>query len=416
MNKYLCAVFLAVVCTPVSAQRGKVSAEDLDAPIMEAISLYDFTKAEELLQQKIGLLEKKKKSTEYEDSLLEIVQKGSVKLYATERVIFIDSLVLPKSALLENISLGAEGGTLVSYEQYFSRKDTLGCSVFENQLKNKIIFSAPIKGGILKLFESVRNGDEWSNPSLLLGLDDNEEDNMNWPFMLSDGQTLYFSASNEESMGGYDIYMTRYDVDEHKYLSPENLGMPFNSPANDYLFVIDEFNNLGWFATDRNQPADSVCLYTFIPNDTRRTYEDGSVSNEQLRSFARIGSIRDTWTDKKRVQEAYQRLLSLKEESTTTEQKGDFYFVVNDRHICQTLADFRNEKAREKMAWLLESRNECEKTAAELQKLRDQYANASRSSKVTLAPQIRILEAKLEQQKADLRVQEKQIRRMELNN
>lgn len=415
MNKYLFATFFFVFCTSVSAQRGRVSAEDLDAPIKEAISLYDFTKAEELLQQKIGLLEKKKKSTEYEDSLLEVVQKGSVKLHATERVIFIDSLVLPKSSLLEHLSFGAEGGTLVSYSQYFSKKDTLGCSVFENQLKNKIVFSAPTKDGILKLFESVRNGDEWSNPSLLVGLDDNEEDYMNWPFMLSDGQTLYFAAANEESMGGYDIYMTRYDADEHKYLSPENIGMPFNSPANDYLFVIDEFNNLGWFATDRNQPADSVCLYTFIPNDTRRTYEDGSVSEEQLRSLARIGCIRDTWTDKKRVQDARQRLLSLKEESAVSEKKGDFYFVVNDGHICQTLEDFRNEKAREKMSWLLESRKECEKTAVELQKLRDQYAGANQPNKVTLAPQIRILEAKLEQQKSDIKSQEKQIRRIELN-
>lgn len=415
MNKYLFATFFFVFCTSVSAQRGRVSAEDLDAPIKEAISLYDFTKAEELLQQKIGLLEKKKKSTEYEDSLLEVVQKGSVKLHATERVIFVDSLVLPKSSLLEHLSFGAEGGTLVSYSQFFSKKDTLGCSVFENQLKNKIVFSAPTKDGILKLFESVRNGDEWSNPSLLVGLDDNEKDHMNWPFMLSDGQTLYFAAVNEESMGGYDIYMTRYDADEHKYLSPENIGMPFNSPANDYLFVIDEFNNLGWFATDRNQPADSVCLYTFIPNDTRRTYEDGSVSEEQLRSLARIGCIRDTWTDKKRVQDARQRLLSLKEESAVSEKKGDFYFVVNDGHICQTLEDFRNEKAREKMSWLLESRKECEKTAVELQKLRDQYAGANQPNKVTLAPQIRILEAKLEQQKSDIKSQEKQIRRIELN-
>ena len=109
------------------------------------------------------------------------------------------------------------------------------------------------------------------------GLADEPEDNLNYPFMLSDGQTLYFAAKNEESLGGYDIYMTRYDNDERKYLAPENLGMPFNSPANDYLLVIDEFNNLGGFASDRNQPADSVCLYTFIPNESRRTYEDGTI-------------------------------------------------------------------------------------------------------------------------------------------
>lgn len=414
MNKYLLAVIFSVGCTCSYAQRGKVSAEELDAPISEAISHYDFTRAEQLLQQKITLLEKKRKSTEREDSLLEVVQKNSVKLHATERVTIIDSLVLPKSKLLSALTLGAESGTVDTYEHYFGKKDAPGCTVFENQLKNKIVFSALDKSGVLKLYESVRNGDEWSKPSPLRGLGDEAEDNLSYPFMLSDGQTLYFAAQNEESLGGYDIYMTRYDADEHKYLSPENLGMPFNSPANDYLMVIDEYNDLGWFATDRNQPEGAVCLYTFIPNETRKTYEEGTVEEEQLRNFARISSIRDTWTDKKGVKEAQQRLASLKGETEQTEKKGDFYFVVNDTHIYQTLDDFHNAKAREKMAWLLESRKEADKTADELQKLRDQYAQANQPNKVTLAPQIRILESKLEQLRTDLKSQEKQIRQAEL--
>lgn len=414
MNKYLLAAIFSVCCANVSAQRGKVSAEELDAPIREAMLQYDFTKAEELLQQKINLLEKKRKSTETEDSLLEVAQKNSVKLHATERVTIIDSLVLSKSKLLEALTLGSESGTVDTYEHYFGKKDAPDCVVFENQLKNKIVFSALDKGGVLKLYESVLNGDEWSKPSPLRGIDDDDEDNLNYPFMLSDGQTLYFAAQNEESLGGYDIYMTRYDADEHKYLTPENLGMPFNSPANDYLFVIDEFNNLGWFATDRNQAEGYVCLYTFIPNETRRTYEEGAVEESQLRSLARIACIRDTWTDQKMVKQAQQRLSSLKGEGTHSEKKGDFYFVVNDSHICQTLDDFHNAKAREMMSWLLESRKETEKTATELQKLRDQYAQASKPNKATLAPQIRILEAKFEQQQADMRKQEKLLRKTEL--
>lgn len=415
MKKYLLAVLISVCCVNSFAQRGRVSAEELDAPIQEAILKYDFSRAEELLQQKITLLEKKRKSTEREDSLLEVVQKGSVKLHATERVIIIDSLVMPKSHLLESLSLGSENGSIDSYEHYFGKKDAPDCMVFENQLKNKIVFSALDKRGVLKLYESVRNGDEWSKPSPLRGLGDEPEDNLSYPFMLSDGQTLYFAAQNEESLGGYDIYMTRYDSDERKYLAPENIGMPFNSPANDYLFVIDEFNNLGWFASDRNQPADSVCLYTFIPNETRRAYEDGTIEEEQLMSLARIATIKDTWTDKKRVQAAQQRLASVKGGAAQSEKEGDFYFVVNDSHICQTLDDFRNASAREKMQWLLESRKEAEKSAAELQNLRDQYAQASKPNKVTLAPQIRILEAKVEQQKADLKKQEQQIRKAELS-
>ena len=36
-------------------------------------------------------------------------------------------------------------------------------------------------------------------------------------------------------MGGYDIFVTRYNSDTDNYLNPENVGMPFNSPFNDYM-------------------------------------------------------------------------------------------------------------------------------------------------------------------------------------
>ena len=83
---------------------------------------------------------------------------------------------------------------------------------------------------------------KWTAPHKLDELDG--DDAQNYPFMLSDGITLYYAAQGEESIGGYDIFVTRYDMDEKKFLYPENLGMPFNSPANDYMLAIDEFNQL----------------------------------------------------------------------------------------------------------------------------------------------------------------------------
>ena len=36
---------------------------------------------------------------------------------------------------------------------------------------------------------------------------------------------------------GYDIFVTRYNTNTYSYLMPENVGMPFNSPYNDYMSV-----------------------------------------------------------------------------------------------------------------------------------------------------------------------------------
>ena len=81
---------------------------------------------------------------------------------------------------------------------------------------------------------------------------------------MSDGITLYYASDGEGSLGGYDIFVTRYDSENGNYLRPDNIGMPFNSPANDYMYAIDEFNNIGWFASDRYQlitKSVSMCLY-----------------------------------------------------------------------------------------------------------------------------------------------------------
>ena len=93
--------------------------------------------------------------------------------------------------------------------------------------------------------------------------------NDDFPFLLSDGTTLYFASDGEGSIGGYDIFVSRMNTEDGCFLRPDNLGMPFNSPANDYMMAINEVANLGWFASDRNQPQGKVCVYVFVPNDKR---------------------------------------------------------------------------------------------------------------------------------------------------
>ena len=57
---------------------------------------------------------------------------------------------------------------------------------------------------------------------------------------------------------------------------PENVGMPFNSPYNDYMYVIDEFNDLGWFASDRYQPEGKCAsMYSFPTHPSKCTTTKG---------------------------------------------------------------------------------------------------------------------------------------------
>ncbi len=68
---------------------------------------------------------------------------------------------------------------------------------------------------------------------------------------LTDGITIYYASDGDKWIGGYDIFRHPLQYEYDTYLMPENVGMPFNWPYNDYMFVIDEFNNLGRLASDR---------------------------------------------------------------------------------------------------------------------------------------------------------------------
>lgn len=331
------------------------------------------------------------------------------KLQVTERVTFIDSMLLKKEEVMDMLYLGNENGSVASYAKFFNvkEKDTLDCTLFRSQLGDKIIYAQPDTAAVLHLYASEMIGQKWCEPVLLPGLEDTVSHN--YPFMLADGTTLYYASKSEEGLGGYDIYMTRWDSDTQRFFKPENIGMPFNSAANDYLYLVDEFNQLGWFVTDRGQGGDTVCVYCFIPNETRRIYDTSTMGRDTLVALANINSIRDTWTDQERVKDALNRLDILRTKSKKSAQ-SQFHFIVNDRITYTNLSQFRNEeslKLANKWLKLVDERN---KASEQLEELRKQYSVSRPEKKAELAASILALEQKYEKLIADVRSMEKEIR------
>ena len=409
----LAALFLSL---NLSAQkRGKKAKEPVyTVTSQEAMAAYDFSLAEEILEHQIADLTKKKQPTIQEEAMLEAARKSQIKLHATEQVTFIDSMVLPKNQVLQQIKLSEECGSVVNYADFF-RSGKNDCTLFRNELGNRIVYSEPNQKGHLRLKEKSLIGGEWSMENQLKGLNEEEEDNLNFPFVLTDGITMYYAAECEESIGGYDIFMTRYDADSQQFLAPENVGMPFNSPANDYLLVIDEYQQLGWFVTDRNQPVDTVCLYTFIPTETRRIYNEQELGAKKLAAMARISSIKDTWKDMNAVNSAKKRLADARKGTKNEAKNRDFTFVINDFRTYYTLSDFKDPLAQQKAKIWLETQKEYDAKAKELASLRAKYAAMNEVQRVQIAAQIRLTETAFERLAADKLALEKEIRRTELN-
>lgn len=406
---------LSVNVSTAFAQKKRNKTNSAPAPTItldEAMKQYRFEEAKEILVKEIESLSSKNQNTEHAEEQLEAVERAQNRLNATEQVVFIDSLVVPAEKLFEYMKMSDEVGSVYSYNEYFNEK-TNESSVFLSQLKDKIYFAQKDEQGRYHLYSKDRLGSGWSDANPLKGLVEQNDTDQNYPFMLSDGQTLYFAAKGDESIGGYDIFMTRYDVDEHAFLTPENIGMPFNSPANDYLYMIDDYLNLGWFVTDRNQEKGNVCIYTFIPNETRKIYNSENVSQSKLRSFAKINSIKDTWKSLELVNDALSRLEILKEQNSSSAKNSDFLFIINDKAVYSQAADFHSAEARKKYGWWQESKRQLIENENKLEELRQKYTLSKNEARQNLATQIHNLEQSTRKLKQDIKKQEKEIRRTE---
>ena len=418
----ICCLLFTISVVPASAQRRKAPAIPLTEQVENALAAYDFETAEELLNKEIAALKKRRKPTDHLDEYVRRTHQGLSKLHATERITVIDSIVCSKGEALKTIRLSRESGRIDTYASSFHTRDNSDATIYENELGNKRYVSIPSS---LRLAVTDKIGDQWSDAVPLTGLNDNDVE-QNYPFLLSDGITLYYAATGPESLGGYDIFVSRADGEDGKFLSPENVGFPFNSIANDYLLAIDELNQLGWFVSDRYQPDGKVCVYVFIPNETREVYGD-DVDDDELRDLARLTSLRDTWVNAATdddaigavpaaVVQAQQRFADIRmgKSQKTEVVEHEFDFVIDDKRTYTSLADFRSPVAREKMQqWIALSKTE-RTDATMLQRLRDNYATANAAQRQQLAPSIQRLEQSYYPLLEQLKTLAKEIRNAEI--
>ena len=328
-------------------------------------------------------------------------------LGATAKVMFVDSMVVEKSLFLSSVPLNKEAGTLMSYPAYFKEHKHLDGSVYLNEFKNTIYYSEGDSVGKTGIYTADRIGAEWSDPQRLseIGYDFEQP---NYPFLMADGITLFFAAKGSNSLGGYDIFMTRKDGETGKFFLPENYGMPFNSTANDYLLAIDEMDDLGWLVSDRFQPEGKVCIYTFVPTAQRASFQEGEVSQQQLEAYAKLNSIAQTWAFGNKA-DALKRIEMLKERNAKTTKTNAWRFPINDDKVYTSMADFKTKQGKELFVELTELYKRQAKAIQTLEEKRAIY----HKGRYNEAEAIKALEKNVEQLNAKVHATEKAIRNYE---
>ena len=335
----------------------------------------------------------------------------------TQQIVIIDSIVTDKDRFLSAFRLSSETGTLTTTSEFFG-KSTSGYA-FLNELGNKVYFSRTDASGHHRLYTSDKLGNAWGEATPLGGLSEGFTD-ADYPFMMNDGITFYFAAQGEESIGGYDIFFTRYDSRNGSFLKPENIGMPFNSEANDYMYVADEESGIGYFVSDRRQPEGKVCVYIFILPETRRSYDPSRYTEQQIRDFADITRIADTWGNGRERRAALDRLKAIgttdAPPAAETASATNTAIVINDRLTYTSVKDFRSPAAANHYRELLKARERQATIEADLQKTRDRYARADEDGRRLLREVILHNEEQALLLRNSIHSLEKQIRNEENNN
>lgn len=369
--------------------------------------MYRFEDAMENLELYISMREKKKEDPILGEEEMERSRLGDRMLKGTEKVVVVDSFVVDKDQFLTAFKLGSQAGTVSMNEDGVTTSYT-------NEMDDKKIITQASGDGTA-LYSSIRLIDRWSTPEPLKGGITEEGTDLNYPFVASDGITLYYAAKGKESLGGYDIFVTRYDSESNSYFRPDNMGMPFNSPYNDYMYAIDDVHNLGWFASDRFQPEGKVCVYVFVPNESKETYDYENTDLQAIIADASLRSISSTWTDKDKLRLGKQQLAQVKYAGEEQQRsKGDFRFVINDTHIYHTLEDFRSGEAREMFQQYRQTGKDLAELETSLDKLRTDYSKSNADGKAQLAPGILDKEKRVKEMQEGLTRMAKDIRNTEL--
>lgn len=344
-----------------------------------AFNAYDFDNALELLSQ---CREAASASADLPSGFEQLYRQseiGSNMLTRVEAISVIDSISVDSNDFFTHYRLSPSAGYIadsLAVPEGFSVVPNT--PVYATESGETIIWSMPLDSKTCKstLVQShLLTDGTWEQPEPL-GDAFNSFPTPAYPFMMPDGTTLYFASQGEESLGGFDIFITRNNGDE--YLTPQNVGMPYNSPYNDYLLAIDEQTGAGWWATDRGRTDGRITIYIFVPSELRSNYP---VDTPTLASLAQLSSI--SQTPKSPKSEAItEAIAQLQHESK--QRRIDFRFAIPGQGVITSMSQLHSAEAKEAMRKYLRTETALYDAQEQLRELRRRFGQGDKSVAETI--------------------------------
>jgi tetratricopeptide (TPR) repeat protein len=100
----------------------------------------------------------------------------------------------------------------------------------------------------------------WSEP-LKLGNEINTPYNEDFPYLSTDGVTLYFSSEGHNTIGGFDLFKSVWNPEENTWSKAKNLGYPLNTTDDDRSISLTPDNRVGYISALRPGGQGDLDIY-----------------------------------------------------------------------------------------------------------------------------------------------------------
>jgi len=91
--------------------------------------------------------------------------------------------------------------------------------------------------------------------------------NEDFPYLSNDCATLYFASEGHNSMGGFDLFRTEWNLEENTFSDPQNLGYPINSTDDDRNICVTPDDRVAYISAFRPGGFGDLDLYRIKFNE-----------------------------------------------------------------------------------------------------------------------------------------------------
>lgn len=228
-------------------------------------------------------------NTEYNESTATFTKDGST-VYFTRNTFLDGKKGLDKSKKFKTLRLSLYKATKTGeynwtnvVELPFNSNEYSVAHPALSKDEKRLYFSSDMPGtmGMSDLWYVEILGNDSYGPPVNLGPSINTEARESFPF-ISEKNNLYFSSDGRSGLGGYDIFVTPLDKDGTPG-TITNLGAPTNSALDDFGFIINESDRIGYVSSNRGGDRGSIDDDIYLVKEICSTTIKGKVFDEETK-------------------------------------------------------------------------------------------------------------------------------------